>query len=142
MSSKPVMNPTVIRRTYLFCLLTALTACSSVLKRSVNYTEKWTGSDLPGHNYATFEDFNGHQNFSVTPTSEGTVYIRYAVTVDKGKLHLRISSPKQTIVSRTISGTLTDSVLVAVVNSEHLSILFDASHAEGSFNFNIWFQKQ
>lgn len=142
MSSKPVMNQKVICRIWLFCLLVILNACSTILKRSVNYTGKWNGSDLPGHNYVTFEDFNGHQNFSVTPTSKGALYIRYAVTVNKGTLNLKISSPRQTIVSRTISGTLADSVLVADVNSEHLSILFDASHADGSFDLKYGSKKQ
>ncbi|RYE27524.1 MAG: hypothetical protein EOP45_00920 [Sphingobacteriaceae bacterium] len=136
------MNQKLIFRASLFCLLITLTACSSTLKRSVNYTGKWSGSDLPGHNYATFEDFNGHQNFSITPTSKGTLYIKYVATVAKGTLNLKISSPKKTIVSKTISGTIADSVLVANSNQERLSILFDASHADGSFDLKYGSKKE
>lgn len=108
-----------------------ITSCSVLNK---NYTQKWSGSDVPGHTFASFEQFNGKQEFEIKRSGNGPFYIRYMTEVRSGKLHMEIKSKSKSFLSKELSGKMTDSVYVNNESGEKIKLVFEASNAEGSFD--------
>ena len=102
----------------------------------MSYTKQWNGSDVPGHNYASFTDFNGQQNFNITLPSKGLYYFKYSVMVNRGELIMKIKSSSKEIVSIPINGMLTDSIRIHNIDNERYKLFFIAKHADGNFDIS------
>lgn len=118
-------------------LLTALTFTScSILPKSALHTKNWKGSDLPGHNYSSFDYFNGTQKFDVKLDKKGLFYFKYATNIKSGKLHFSLESPTRTIISKDLHGAQSDSIQVDNPRAENFQIILVGTRAAGSVDFS------
>lgn len=101
-----------------------------------NYTKKWNGSDLPGHSYAAFEDFNGKQGFKVKLQKSNRFYFKYLTNLKNGRLHLLLKSSKKIILDKDLSGSESDEFEIENAHGDQYKFIFTASHAEGSFDIS------
>jgi len=115
-------------------MATLLSACAP-LKNSIGYTKNWNGSDVPGHNYATFDDFNGTQKFNLKLTGTGNFYFKQNTELRTGKLQLILKSPTRTIFSKDLQGAEIDSIQVDNSKNEQFQIILNADHAGGKVDF-------
>lgn len=117
---------TIIIRSYVYLLLT--------FYQFPNYTKHWQGGDTMGHTYASFEGFNGKQDFQIKREGRGGFILKYTVSLKKGKISMEIKRNSKTVIQRNIDGAVLDSVRLDNSNSEKYQIVFRASHAEGEFD--------
>lgn len=113
---------------------TILSSCS-ILPKSGLHTKNWKGSDLPGHNYATFDYLNGTQKFDLKLNKKGPFYFKYETNIKSGKLHFSLESPTRVIISKELHGAKTDSIQVDNPANENFQIILIGSHAAGSVDF-------
>jgi hypothetical protein len=106
----------------------------TILFQWPNVTKNWKGSDVPGHSYATFEDFNGKQDFKVKLSKNDAFNFKYSATLKKGTLHLAVKSRSKTIYEKDIIGTVSDEFKIENPKGEKYKFIFTARHAEGSFD--------
>jgi hypothetical protein len=116
-----------------FLAATILVSCSAI-KNKIGYTKKWNGSDIQGHNFASFEDFNGKQDFDIKPDGKNSFYLKYLTNVEHGKLHMEIRSSSKSFLSKELSGKVSDSVYIDNTGSEKIKLILAATHADGSFD--------
>ncbi|WP_131537295.1 hypothetical protein [Pedobacter nototheniae] len=107
---------------------------SSILFQTQNITRSWDGSDTPGHSYATFEEFNGKQDFKIKLNKKESFTFKYSAIIKKGTLHLAIKSGSKTIYEKDIKDTVSDEVKVDYAEGKKYSFTFTALHAKGSFD--------
>ncbi|CAM4321671.1 hypothetical protein SAMN06265348_110118 [Pedobacter westerhofensis] len=117
---------TIIIRSYVYLLLT--------FYQFPNYTKHWQGGDTKGHSYASFEEFNGKQDFQVKRDGKGGFILKYTVNLKKGKISMEIKRNSKTVIQRNINGAVLDSVRLDNSNNEKYQIVFRASHAEGDLD--------
>ena len=98
------------------------------------YTKKWQGSDNPGHSYASFEEFNGKQSFSVKLGKNSKFYLKYSVLTAKGKLHLTIKSKSKVVFDKDLLASDSGELNIENAKGEDYKFVFVASHAKGSFD--------
>lgn len=117
------------------CFLVAamLVSCSAI-KNKMGYTGKWNGSDIQGHNFASFEDFNGKQDFEIKPGGKNSFYLKYLTNVERGKLHMEIRTSSKSFLSKELSGKVNDSVYIDNTGGEKIKLILAATHADGSFD--------
>lgn len=113
--------------------------CGVLLLNAQNYTKNWEGSDLPGHSFAKFEDFNGKQDFKVKLDKNESFVFNYTANLKKGELHLEVKSPGGTVFTKNITGTDSGELKVLNLKGEQYKFIFRAKHAEG--NFDIKYKK-
>jgi hypothetical protein len=118
-----------------FLLFTSSFTACSVVKNNINYTKDWQGSDVPGHNFATFQDFNGKQEFDLKLPANGPFYFKYVTAVQKGQLHFTLKSSSKEIISKDLQGSSQDSIRIEKVAGEKYKIVLEADHAAGKFDF-------
>ena len=115
-------------------LVAAMLVSCSVMKNKIGYTGKWNGSDVQGHNFASFEDFNGKQDFEIKPNGKNSFYLKYLTNVERGKLHMEIRSSSKSFLSKELTGKVSDSVYIDNTGSEKIKLILEATHADGSFD--------
>lgn len=99
-----------------------------------NYTKNWQGSDIPGHCYATFDDFNGKQDFKIKLLKKEGFNFKYSTTLTKGTLRLTIKSGSKTIYEKELKGSISDEVKIENSQGGKFKFIFMAKHAKGSFD--------
>ena len=109
-----------------------ITVSCSVLNN--NYTKNWQGSDLPGHIYATFDGFNGKQDFSAQKYSNGRMNVKYSTDVPTGEMHLEIKCNSKIVLNRDVSGNVRDSIHFDNPGNEPVQFTFKAKNAAGKFD--------
>lgn len=123
-----------------WCLLSLLFllfgSCAFFNKTGMSYTKQWNGSDVPGHNYASFTDLNGQQIFNILLPLKGLYYLKYSVTVNRGELIMKIKSSSKEIVNLPIIETLTDSIRINNMGNARYKLYFFAKHANGNFDIS------
>ena len=117
---------TIIVKSYLFVLLTFF--------QFPNYTKHWNGGDQPGHTFASFEDFNGKQDFRVQRNGKGNFSLVYSAELKKGTLSIEIKKGSETILQRDVNGSIADSIKLDNSKGEKYHVTFRAKHAEGKFD--------
>lgn len=117
---------------FFFFFLTFI-SCSGI-NQNIGYTKKWNGSDINGHNYATFEDFNGRQDFNIRRYSDRPFYLTYSMDIKKGKVRFEIKSLSRIILNKEVSGKLRDSIKLSNEGIEKIKVILYASNAYGSFD--------
>jgi hypothetical protein len=115
-------------------LVAAMLFSCSVMKNKIGYTGKWNGSDIQGHNFASFEDFNGKQDFDLKPGGKNSFYLKYLINVEHGKLHMEIRSSSRSFLSKDLSGKVSDSVYIDNTSGEKIKLILAATHADGTFD--------
>jgi hypothetical protein len=117
-------------------ILTALTITScSILHKAPITTKNWSGSDVPGHTYASFDYLSGTQKFDLKLNKKSTFYFKYATNIKRGKLHLSLESPTRVILSEDLHGAQADSIQVGNPNGEKIQIVLVGAKAAGKFDF-------
>src|SRR5579859_7140457 len=91
----------------LFSFFIAATSCSVVRG---NYTKNWQGSDVPGHIYATFDGFNGHQDFYARSFSGTKTKMEYSTDIQSGTMLLEVKCDGKTVLNRDVTGAVHDSL--------------------------------
>ena len=119
--------------TLLCCLCILVTACSSV-KQGVNYTKNWQGSDVPGHIYATFDGFNGKQDFNAKLFKNGHMNVKYSTDIPSGEMRLEIKCNSKVVLDRDVTGKVRDSILFDNPGNEPVRFTFKAKNAAGKFD--------
>jgi hypothetical protein len=100
----------------------------------MNYTKNWQGSDLPGHIYATFDGFNGKQEFNAKSFANGRMNVKYSTDVPTGEMHLEIKCNSKLVLNRDVSGKVRDSVLFENPGNEPVQFTLKAKDAAGKFD--------
>lgn len=118
----------------LLCFSILLTSACSALKQSMNSTKNWQGSDPPGHIYATFDGFNGKQEYNAKSFANGHMHVKYSTDVPTGEMHLEIKCNSKTVLNRDVSGSVRDSLLVENPGNEPGQFIFKAKDAAGKFD--------
>lgn len=113
-----------------------LNSCLTRYTNLPNYTKQWKGSDLPGHNYAAFEDFNGKQSFRISAKEQEILKLKYSINVTSGNLSMVIKSPRNQVLSKTFIGSTSDSVNIENQTNGPYKVEFIASHAAGNFDLS------
>lgn len=129
-----MMNKISLKQFAFFILFISLSACA-VMKKEVNYTKNWSGTDVPGHTSAAFEDFNGKQAFDLKLSKKGPFYFKYSTTMERGKLHFTLKSSSKVILSKDLQGSSQDSIRIDNANDEKYSIILQAAEAAGKVDF-------
>lgn len=99
-----------------------------------NYTKKWEGSDLPGHSFAKFEDFNGKQDFKVKLDKQDSFLFNYKTALNTGALHLTVKSSGHTVLDKELKGSESGELKIRNTRGENYKFIFKAKHANGSFD--------
>jgi hypothetical protein len=115
----------------LFSLAILTTSCS-VLRG--NYTKNWQGSDVPGHIYATFDGFNGQQDFNAKSFSGSKTKMKYSTDVQTGTLFMEVKCDGKSVLNRDVSGTVRDSLLFDNPGHAPVMITLKAKKAAGKFD--------
>lgn len=115
----------------LFSFAIAITSCS-VLRG--NYTKNWQGSDVPGHIYASFDGFNGHQDFNAKSFSGTKTTVKYSTDVPTGTMTLEIKCNGKTVLNRDVTGTIHDSLTFDNANHNPVQFILKAKDAAGKFD--------
>lgn len=110
-----------------------LIASCSVLRG--NYTKNWQGSDVPGHIYATFDGFNGHQDFYAKSFSGTKMNLKYSTDVPTGTMALEVKCDGKTVLNRDVTGTVRDSLIFD--NPGHNPVLFMLKSKDAAGKFDI-----
>jgi hypothetical protein len=118
----------------LFCFSVILASACATVKKGMNYTKNWQGSDLPGHIYAAFDGFNGKQEFTAKSFADGRMRVKYSTDVPKGEMHLEIKCNSKIFLNRDVSGKVRDSVLFENPGNEPVQFIFKAKSAAGKFD--------
>jgi hypothetical protein len=118
----------------LLCFSVILASACSSIKQGMNYTKNWQGSDLPGHIYATFDGFNGKQEFNAKSFANGRMHVKYSTDVPTGEMHLEIKCNSKLVLNRDVSGKVRDSVLFENPGNEPVQFIFKAKNAAGKFD--------
>ena len=127
------MKPLRTRFT-LLCFSTIFAMACSPLKQGINYTKNWQGSDASGHIYATFDDFNGKQEFNAKRFTNGHMYVKYSTNVPTGEMHLAIKCHSKVVLDRDVSGNVSDSIRFDNPGNEPLQFILKARKAAGKFD--------
>jgi hypothetical protein len=109
------------------------TACSSI-KQGMNSTKNWQGSDTPGHIYASFDGFNGKQQYNAKLFANGHMNVRYSTDIPTGEIHLEIKCHSKSVLNRDVSGKVRDSVAFDNPGNEPVQFIFKARDAAGKFD--------
>jgi hypothetical protein len=119
------------------CFLYAIlfVSCSEMIQNA-NYTHHWSGSDVPGHLYATFDGFNGKQDFNAKKFAASRVLVKYSAELKEGSMHLDIICSKKTVLSRDIQNAIRDSVSFDNPGHEPVKFIFRAKNAAGKFDIS------
>jgi hypothetical protein len=99
-----------------------------------NYTKKWEGSDVPGHSFAKFEDFNGKQDFKIKLDKKDSFVFNYKTDVKAGTLHLDVKSLGKTVLAKDLKGSESGELKIVNTRGENYKFIFKAKHANGSFD--------
>jgi len=100
----------------------------------INYTKNWHSEDKPGHILASFDEFNGKQDFKLDKIPTGVFMLKYSVSLEKGKLSIEFKNTSKTTIKREISGKVTDSIRVDNTLGKSYKLTFKAIHAKGKFD--------
>jgi hypothetical protein len=111
---------------------TLFVSCS--IKNKLNYTKNWRGSDLPGHIYASFDGFNGKQDFNAKRFANGHMNVKYSTDVPTGEMHLEIKCNSKIVLDRDVSGSVRDSIGFDNPGNEPVKFTFKAKNAAGKFD--------
>jgi hypothetical protein len=115
----------------LFSFAITITSCS-ILRG--NYTRNWHGSDNPGHIYASFDGFNGHQDFNAVPFSGTKMKVKYSTDVTAGTMALVVTCNGTPVLDRDVTGTIRDSVTFDNPNHNPVQFTLKAKNAAGKFD--------
>ena len=100
----------------------------------INYTKNWRSEDIPGHIIASFDEFNGKQDFKLDKVPTGVFMLKYSVSLEKGRLYIEIKNTPKTTIRREISGNVTDSIRIDNALGKSYKLIFKAVHAKGKFD--------
>lgn len=117
----------------LLLLSSSLLIASCSLIRG-NYTKNWQGSDVPGHIYATFDGFNGHQDFYPKSFSGTKTKIKYSTDVPTGTMALEVKCDGKTVLTRNVTGTVRDSLTFDNPGHNPVQLTLKAKDAAGKFD--------
>ena len=109
----------------------AITSCS-ILRG--NYTKNWQGSDVPGHIFATFDGFNGHQDFYARSFSGTKTKMKYSTEVSTGSMALEVKCDGKTVLNRDVTGTVHDSLTFDNPGHNPVQLTLKAKDAAGKFD--------
>ncbi|HEY9001947.1 MAG TPA: hypothetical protein VIM89_11385 [Mucilaginibacter sp.] len=115
----------------LFSFAIAITSCS-VLRG--NYTKNWHGSDNPGHIYASFDGFNGHQDFNAMSFSGTKMKVKYLTDITAGTMALEVKCNGTPVLIRDVTGSIRDSVTFDNPNHNPVQFTLKAKNAAGKFD--------
>jgi hypothetical protein len=107
---------------------------SCTIKHGFNYTKMWNGNDNPGHCSASFEEFNGVQDFDIKHDANDQFYVKYTTHTESGKLHLKIKLSSKVILDRDVTGDVRDSIKIDHTDGGRIKLILEADHAKGSFD--------
>ena len=99
-----------------------------------NYTRNWQGSDIPGHIYATFDGFNGHQDFYAKSFSGTKTKMKYSTDVPTGTMALEVKCNGKTVLNRDVTGAVRDSLTFDNPNHNPVQFTLKAKDAAGKFD--------
>ena len=99
-----------------------------------NSTKNWHGSDDPGHIYATFDSFNGSQDFYAKSFSASKTKMKYSTDVPTGTMALQVKCDGKTVLNRDVTGSVRDSVLFDNPGHAPVKISLKAKDAAGKFD--------
>lgn len=115
----------------LFSFVILVTSCSVVRG---NYTKNWQGSDVPGHIYATFDGFNGHQDFYAKSFSGTQMKMKYSTDVQSGSMSLEVKCGGNTVLNRDVTGMVRDSLTFDNPGHNTVQFTLKARDAGGKFD--------
>jgi predicted DNA-binding antitoxin AbrB/MazE fold protein len=107
---------------------------TSVLQLA-NYTYKWQGSDVAGHCYAGFEDFNGRQDFKLKSGVREAFLLEMKTSLLKGKMKVQLKEGSKVLLEKELAGKDTVSIRLSNPDKTKYKVIFLASHAYGSFDY-------
>jgi hypothetical protein len=110
-----------------------ISSCTN-MKQMTNYTEHWRGTDVPGHIYANFDDFNGKQDFNAQKFDNDHMSVKYSTEVTAGKMHLEIKCNSKVILDRDVTGKVQDSLAFDNPGNQPVQFIFKAKEAAGKFD--------
>ncbi|HTI59720.1 hypothetical protein [Mucilaginibacter sp.] len=114
-------------------LLSALLFASCGIINNLT-TRNWHGGDVGGHNYATFDEMNGRQDFKLLNPASGDFTLKYTSEVTEGELRLVITQGHNTIVNRDLTGSVRDSVRIGNGGNPDVKISITGKHARGKYD--------
>lgn len=88
----------------LLFLIVSLCACS--------VSRNFSGNDNPGSKSATFDEFNGKQDYKFSLPDKKPFWLKYNVNLKSGSIHLKISSSTATIADKEITRMASDSIMI------------------------------
>lgn len=115
-----------------FLLSTVLFTSCGIIN---NYSSRnWQGGDVGGHNYASFDEMNGRQDFKLLNPASGNFSLKYTGDITEGELHLVITQGRNIIVNRDITGSVRDSVRISDGGNPDVKISVTGKHAKGKYD--------
>ena len=110
-----------------------LTLFLIMLMCACGVSRNFNGNDNPGNKSATFDVFNGKQDYTIALPEKKPFWLKYRVNLKSGTIHLKISSATTTIADKEITGTVSDSLPINN-NGDEYKISFSGRHASGSYD--------
>jgi len=106
--------------------LNLLLACST--------TKNWKGSDEDGHNYASFDEFSGKQDFTMKLQQGSDCFVNYDIKVSGGRLHMLVKSPNKVILDTSFTSNASDLIVINKNSDSVYTLVLAGSKAKGSFD--------
>ncbi|HWD89019.1 MAG TPA: hypothetical protein VG367_12880 [Mucilaginibacter sp.] len=116
---------------YFTILLVSIATASCSI---INYTKNWQGSDPPGHIYASFDRFNGKQDFNARSFSNGHMEVKYTTELTEGELRLEIKCNSKIVLNRDVSCAIHGSLIIDNPGNKPVQFIFKARQAVGKFD--------
>jgi len=109
----------------LLFLIVSLCACS--------VSRNFSGNDNPGSKSATFDEFNGKQDYKFSLPDKKPFWLKYNVNLKSGSINLKISSSTAIIADKEITSMASDSIMINNNDGNDYKILLNGKHASGSY---------
>lgn len=101
---------------------------------SCSVSRNWKGSDVTGHNQASFSEFSGTQKFQMMLKTGEDCVIDYRVKQEKGTLRIKIYAPGVTLVDKKITTEESDQIRLKNNNVGKYFLVISGNKSAGSFD--------
>ena len=108
-----------------------LLSCSTLA--ACTYTKQWKSNDTPRGTTASFNTYNGRNEYPVTASASSRFYVKFDVGLEQGTLGISLKSASGTAFDSTLSTAWTDSLIIDNPKRQAWRIRVDGRQASGHF---------
>lgn len=115
-----------------------ITLIASFVWSACSFSRHWSGSNLPGTSYATFDQFSGKQAFKMKLNSNVRfTKIKYGLQLEKGKFDMIVIYQNKEVINLTDVRSVEDSIQIEKADNLDVEVLLTGKMAKGSYHIEL-----